>query len=618
MSLDVQKPTPDDPSGFSSNDLIHDGPDAKDQWKTLRKKVRVRAEKQSARDVFGDAAKKGCVYRWGVAASQQSPCSNPWDVLSRLATDSKVTKKQIADVNLGQYIDQVIQRLTHVGSSVIDQAELVVVTAAMPSLIDHLDYRVWWDLIGELHRYREMVLEADPASTSALIIGGEVGLTFAWRLRDLPSCARLQESAVESVVQWCKHEEDSLASAIAGSIHTRLTCASLIRCRSLIEGTSRHKFRKQPANVLADLATWTAAMTIHTGGTAFSSATAQDVKDDTCDRGLLQAAVQCDAETLKPAMSAALGKSQSGGRLVWEISLPEAVHHCDQSKLAVLMPEWDVRRGRVHLDYSDKNFRIEMLAGKSVAISGDWETSIEVDGSELQPQSDWVSTCEYTDDDVHYLEFEQLWAGRVVLQRQVLVVRDDRCVLLADSVLPQDAAQRDPKVADANLPEIRYSSRMPIPASMTATGEEETREVVFADKRTQAMMIPLSANEWRVGQTSATLRVTGDDHVLLTANGKGALYAPLWMDTQRRRFKRKRTWRQLTVADELRIAAKNEAVGYRVQAGSEQWLLYRSLGQSRCRTVMGKHLVADFYAARFHMSDGSFEEIITVDEDDIT
>ena len=89
------------------------------------------------------------------------------------------------------------------------------------------------------------------------------------------------------------------------------------------------------------------------------------------------------------------------------------------------------------------------------------------------------------------------------------------------------------------------------------------------------------------------------------------------MDMQRRRLKRKRTWRQLTVADELRIVGKAEAVGYRVQAGSEQWMLYRSLGQSRCRSVMGKHLVAYFYAARFHASDGSFEEVVPVDEDDM-
>ena len=43
-------------------------------------------------------------------------------------------------------------------------------------------------------------------------------------------------------------------------------------------------------------------------------------------------------------------------------------------------------------------------------------------------------------------------------------------------------------------------------------------------------------------------------------------------------------------------------------------MLYRSLGLRRCRTIMGKHLVADFFAARFDMSDAEYEELVTVDD----
>jgi hypothetical protein len=33
--------------------------------------------------------------------------------------------------------------------------------------------------------------------------------------------------------------------------------------------------------------------------------------------------------------------------------------------------------------------------------------------------------------------------------------------------------------------------------------------------------------------------------------------------------------------------------------------------------VLGKHLVADFFAARFDPSDGSLEELVTVDENEL-
>jgi hypothetical protein len=70
----------------------------------------------------------------------------------------------------------------------------------------------------------------------------------------------------------------------------------------------------------------------------------------------------------------------------------------------------------------------------------------------------------------------------------------------------------------------------------------------------------------------------------------------------------------LTVADELRIVERSEATGYRIQMGSEQWMVYRSLGDHHTRTVLGKHLIADFYCGRFDPGDGSHEELITVDE----
>ncbi|MDC0295614.1 hypothetical protein OAL35_02040, partial [bacterium] len=73
---------------------------------------------------------------------------------------------------------------------------------------------------------------------------------------------------------------------------------------------------------------------------------------------------------------------------------------------------------------------------------------------------------------------------------------------------------------------------------------------------------------------------------------------------------------QLTVADQLRIVEPSEANGYRVQFGSEQWMIYRSLKDQKTRTVLGKHLIADFYCSRFDSGDGSHEELITVDDSD--
>jgi hypothetical protein len=191
-----------------------------------------------------------------------------------------------------------------------------------------------------------------------------------------------------------------------------------------------------------------------------------------------------------------------------------------------------------------------------------------------------------------------------------MLIRDDRCLLLADSVIPGDSRTRLPS-------SIKYHSRLPLARSIGLQPERETREAFLSDDRKRVLVIPLSASEWKIGPSDANIQESADDCLVFSSSGAGRLYAPLWLDFQKRRFKRMRTWRQLTVADQLRLVGRDEAVGYRIQLGSEQWVVYRSLGERACRTVLGKHLIADFFSARFCPEDGGHEALVTVDDDEL-
>ena len=76
------------------------------------------------------------------------------------------------------------------------------------------------------------------------------------------------------------------------------------------------------------------------------------------------------------------------------------------------------------------------------------------------------------------------------------------------------------------------------------------------------------------------------------------LYAPLWLDCDSSRIGSPLTWRQLTVADTRMNLARHEAVGFRVQAGHKQWLLYRALDKPRNRTLLGCNLSCEFLLGR--------------------
>jgi hypothetical protein len=107
--------------------------------------------------------------------------------------------------------------------------------------------------------------------------------------------------------------------------------------------------------------------------------------------------------------------------------------------------------------------------------------------------------------------------------------------------------------------------------------------------------------------------VAGKGHIELQQETISAnLYAPLWIDLDPKRGRKPFTWRQLTVAEERRIVPRDVAVGYRVQFGKKQWLIYRSLTPPRNRTVLGHNLATDFLIARFGR-DGSVKSLIEVE-----
>lgn len=606
-----------------------------ESWERLRRQVRDRTEGTPASQVLGEIATGGSAYRWGLAAALGRPL-DPLEVcLSRIAVTGRFpgssakrggAKKRpkatdpnelveptaaavdpaAAPVDLAAAAEQFLDAVTGPVASIHESAEAILWGASMPALIDGLEPRVWWDLLGALLDLRNSALEiAEASAPSRLMLGGELGLILAWRLADLPSCRRLATPSAAAIDAWFAEESDAIGSAIRGGVDARLVLASILRCRRLIEKTTKRKLKKRQLEIATDLATWVAGMTLPGGQTAFSELAPGDLRDDVGPRGLLRHAVELDPETLRSATSAALGKSHSGGRLAWQVSLPEPMLTCEVGELAIMMPEWDVRRGRVHIDHRDDELQIELFGGKPRLLSGAWTVELKR-GDEIQaPCGPWTQTCEYADDDVQYVELEQAWTGDLVLQRQVMQLRDDRAVLLADAVIAE-SDDREPTA-------IGYTARLPLDPAVITSPAPETREIFLTDgKKARGMVVPLAGSEWRVGPTDATLEVEQNALVHRT-HGSGRLYAPVWLDLQSRRFKRPRTWRQLTVADELKIVPRHEAVGFRVQIGSEQWMLYRSLGGPRCRTVLGKHLLVDFLCTRFDMGDGTHEDLITVD-----
>lgn len=592
-----------------------------EQWDALRFKAAARSQTSTAESVFGKSAKGGSVYRWGIAIARGRACDDEFVTLTKLACENPAGKlkgsgkpKKSDAANFAPATESFLSTIEHASAmDVVAATEAVTWAAALPTLARNLEVNLSWRLLEELQRLHEAVIaRGQIQSPTHLILGGELGLTLAWRMQDIPSCKQLQAAALDAIDAWCELADDAITMAVAGVVDARVVLASLMRCQSLMAATTKRKFKKKHLRTGDLLATWVTAMTTNAGGSAFSVATRKDIVDDVAAGGLLDMATTFDPESLEPAMAAALGASHTGGQLAWEVCLPEAMWHDNAAKLAVMLPEWDVRRGRTHIDYSGENVAIEVYGGRHKVFDGTWTTTIELAGEEQHACGEWSESCEYTDDDVHYLEIEQPWTGGLLLQRQLMLIREDRCLFVADAVVT-DGHRDDP--ADLQR-SIRYQSHFPLAGGTSIDPEPETRDVFLSDGKRRALVMPISAAEWRVGPTSAKLEATDESSMTLAANGKGRLYAPLWIDFSQRRFKRKRTWRQLTVVDDLRLCGREEAAGYRIQVGSEQWMVYRTLGHAATRSVLGKHLIADFFASRFDPTEGDHDALVTVEDNE--
>ncbi len=564
------------------------------------------------KEALGPASRDGMAYRWGIAASTGHACSDGMRFLSYHACGLK-PPKTLREFDLTAYLREWQDRMVSVASMQPSDAVLAVTLAAsLPSIQDTLDESDLCAITESLVEIHQQIIErSDVSCPLHLILGAELG----WSLHSLSGienhgseeASKFSVAARRCLADWSHHESDSIARAVRGARDVRVILASLVRCKKLgILRGSEPTTDQQWRSVGCELSRWVIALTRHRGAMALSPAAVSMVKDDVAADGLLDQAVNFDRENLSNAKLAALGKAPKQVNLAWEVSLPEAMLHERKSKLAVMMPSWRVRSGRMHVDYHGEQVRLELFNGKQPMLSGMVEASIQVDGEMCSPDGPWKEVCEYSDDDVHYLEIEQDWTSGAMLQRQYLLLREDRCVLLSDAIIP--------RLGQGDLGQLSYQSRLPATGLTSFTADQRLRELSITTGKRKALCLPLAAPEWRVSPTLNDLQTASDGHLILTSAGKGRLYAPLWFDFAQGRLSRKRTWRQLTVADQLRIVKHAEAVGFRIQMGSEQWMIYRSLQDQKTRTVLGKHLIADFYCARFDPGDGAYEELITVDD----
>jgi len=256
--------------------------------------------------------------------------------------------------------------------------------------------------------------------------------------------------------------------------------------------------------------------------------------------------------------------------------------------LRAMRPGWSLSNPRLSAWYAGATCFVDLSRGRHALSSGEWGMEVEINGLPVRPTSDWARLCRVSDRDGDYLELEISLERGVRVERQMYLAREDRFLFLADAIFAERPSS------------LRYCGRLPWCKAGSVGG------------KTRVVVIPLALPERTADHDGGILRRT-DSGLELCMNASGrALYAPLWIDLERRRFGKPVAWRQLTVAEHGIVQPRDAAAGYRAAVGRRQWLFYRSLGPRGNRTLLGHNLVSETLIARFR-PDGEVEPLIEIE-----
>ena len=264
---------------------------------------------------------------------------------------------------------------------------------------------------------------------------------------------------------------------------------------------------------------------------------------------------------------------------------------------------WEKRSCRLSAAFGRDGCQLEIAKAKTL-IQGNVFPNLIVDGNPLSIIDDPDVLVEYVDGRVAFAEIEWQFDNEVVLQRQIILSLEDKFAWIGDAVVAPVESH------------IEYRCQWTLGEGISNVEESETNESYLYDgKKMRGLVIPPALSEWkaeRVDRSGGQLSFA-DDHFSMQAKRKGrSLYVPVFLDLSPKRSLKPRTWRQLTVAEDLEIVGPEAAVAYRVHVGKQQFVFYRSMAEPRNRTFFGENVNTEMFLGRLE-KNRSMTELVQIE-----
>jgi hypothetical protein len=479
---------------------------------------------------------------------------------------------------------------------------------ALPALAEQVPPQLWWEALARL-----VELAAEPTGLDTALpplvwqlAAAELPLTLAYLFPEIATCRRLAGQGRQALAAGMEEllDGDGLPRfQHFGSLLPLLACWT--RVRAMSEETPNGEWSDSAARQYAE-------MVRHAMRLARVDASLmlvdQELDSQYLEKDLLRAAARLSGngrlERFARQWQTEVGKSPGRWHVKpdgWSGKRSKPGTHSEWSQFALLRRDWSPASPRLAIGYSGRTLVCEAAAGRHVLLAGNCQPQVRSAGRLLEPVSGWEEVCWVSDADGDYVELEMTLENSVRIQRQMYLARRDLFLFSADAILSAEV-----------LP-IEYSVSFGLGPGLSLRAADETREAWLVAKKPQATVMPLALSEWQSDPRGGRLSVVdGQLNLAQSAPACRGLFAPLFFDLNRSRIGLPLTWRQLTVAENRVIQSSDAAVGYRVQIGRQNWLIYRSLTGPANRTLLGHHLLTQFLIGQF-TSAGEVQTLVDIE-----
>ncbi len=429
------------------------------------------------------------------------------------------------------------------------------------------------------------------------ILRGELPLTLAYLFPEFGTSRELQRLAARTLSKGVVELTDGAGMLHADNIEwSRPLLACWTRAALISDVAGCSCFNEAARNQYQWMIQQTLRLTRSDGTQVFSDSFAGDWCPDLFAAALTQSSDPEDREIAHCILPGKLGKGGARKRR----KLPSPFVYSEWAETCVMRTKWSRKSPQFALTFDRGTLTMELSNAGQVLWSGDTTPQVRIAGKEHKVQSDWIEICTFSDEDVDYLELEADYGHQWRVQRQMLLARTGTFFFMADAVLGPRSEQ------------IEYDLTLSLADEVTFERDEPTWDGLLGADRPLATVLPLALPEWQKISGRGRLATDGQTLRLSQAAAARRLYAPVFFDLSPKRLLEKRTWRPLTVAEQLEIQPPDVAVGYRVQSGRSQWMIYRALADRANRSLLGQNIFHEFVFAKFD-TDGLVQELIEIE-----